>query len=63
VRRHGKFESPAQRGAKLLKPKAVVPIHYNTWDLIKVDPQLFAQLAEDLGVQPHVLGAGESIEL
>jgi L-ascorbate metabolism protein UlaG (beta-lactamase superfamily) len=48
---------------KLLKPKAVVPIHYNTWDLIKVDPQLFAGLAENLGVQPHVLAAGESIEL
>jgi L-ascorbate metabolism protein UlaG (beta-lactamase superfamily) len=48
---------------KLLKPKAVVPIHYDTWDLIKVDAEEFAAKTRDLGVQPHVLGAGGSIEL
>lgn len=48
---------------KLLQPKSVVPIHYNTWDVIKVDPQEFAKQASDLGVQPCVLGAGQSIEL
>jgi L-ascorbate metabolism protein UlaG (beta-lactamase superfamily) len=48
---------------KLLNARAVVPIHYNTWDLIKVDAQEFAAKARELDVEPHILGAGESIEL
>ena len=29
----------ALRAVKLIKPKQVVPIHYNTFDIIKQDPQ------------------------
>jgi len=31
---------------KLLQPKVVIPIHYNTWPLIKQDPQAWKQRVE-----------------
>ncbi|KAF1298324.1 metal-dependent hydrolase [Enterococcus sp. JM4C] len=47
--------------AKLLKAKKVVPIHYDTFPVIKQDPHAFvAKLPGDSGL---VLAAGESIEL
>ncbi|HWL25322.1 MAG TPA: metal-dependent hydrolase [Ureibacillus sp.] len=45
----------------LLKPKVVVPIHYNTFPVIKQDPQHFAQLVNDSKVQ--VLSPGEKVEI
>lgn len=31
----------AVRAVEFVKPKVVIPMHYNTWDLIKADPQAF----------------------
>lgn len=45
----------------LLKPKMVVPIHYNTFPPIKQDPQTFADLVT--GADVKILSAGEGFEL
>lgn len=45
----------------LLKPKAVVPIHYNTFPPIKQNPQDFKAAVE--GATVHVLNAGDGVEL
>lgn len=51
----------AAYAAELLGAKTVVPIHYNTFPVIKQDPHKFVQmLANDQG---KVLEPGESIEL
>ncbi len=34
----------AVRAVEFVKPKSVIPMHYNTWDLIKADPQEFRRL-------------------
>lgn len=51
----------AAYAVELLKPKAVVPIHYNTFPPIKQDPLEFKNLVSDAFV--HVLNAGEGVEL
>ena len=33
----------AVRAVEFARPKVVIPMHYNTWDLIKADPQTFKQ--------------------
>ncbi|RME70051.1 MAG: metal-dependent hydrolase [Verrucomicrobia bacterium] len=53
----------ATEAVKLLKPRKVVPIHYNTWELIAVDPQAFAARAREAGAEPVVLAPGASLEL
>jgi len=51
----------AAYGVELLKPKMVVPIHYNTFPPIEQDPQKFADLVT--GVEVKILSAGEGFEL
>lgn len=51
----------AAYAVSLLKPKAVVPIHFNTFPPIKQDPEQFKQLVKDAEV--IVLEAGGIIEL
>lgn len=53
----------AVEAIRLLRPKRVVPIHYNTFDLIKVDPQEFAAKARAAGTEPIVLAPGKSMNL
>jgi L-ascorbate metabolism protein UlaG (beta-lactamase superfamily) len=36
----------AARAANLIKPKTVVPMHYNTFDMIKADPKDFEKLVD-----------------
>jgi L-ascorbate metabolism protein UlaG (beta-lactamase superfamily) len=31
----------AARAVEFVKPKVVIPMHYNTWDVIRADPQAF----------------------
>lgn len=51
----------ALRAVKLLEPKHVIPIHYNTWDLIKQDAQTWAQsVLKETKAEAHVLKPGES---
>ena len=54
----------ALRAVKLLQPKHVIPIHFNTWELIAQDPVAWAKRVEsETSAKPHVLKPGESFEL
>ncbi|BAB66485.1 MULTISPECIES: metal-dependent hydrolase [Sulfurisphaera] len=49
---------------EMLKPKKyAIPIHYNTWDLIKVDPNDFVKEVSKRGYKALVLQPGQSVEL
>ena len=49
---------------KLLVPKVVIPIHYDTFDVIKQDPQSFAARVEgETSAQCLVLKPGDSYRL
>lgn len=57
---------PAQAAmaTKLLRPKKVVPMHYNTWDPIKQDPKEFERLVKKQSKAKVVLlKPGESMEV
>ena len=47
----------------ILKPKMVIPMHYNTFPVIQQDPQIFAQGCQAKGIPCHVLKFGESLDL
>ncbi len=54
----------ALRAIKLLQPQHVIPIHYNTWDLIAQDPHAWAsRVTAESGAQVHVLQPGQSFTL
>ena len=54
----------ALRAVKLLEPKAVIPIHYDTFDVIQQDPHAFAQRVEaETAAKCVVLNAGETYDL
>jgi L-ascorbate metabolism protein UlaG (beta-lactamase superfamily) len=54
----------ALRAVKLLQPKHVIPIHYNTFDLIRQDPIAWAEQVErETGARAHVLRPGDSFTL
>lgn len=53
----------ALRAVKLLQPKTVVPMHYNTWDLIAQDPAKWAERVEnETDTKVVVLKAGETLD-
>jgi L-ascorbate metabolism protein UlaG (beta-lactamase superfamily) len=54
----------ALRAVKLLEPKAVIPIHYDTFDVIRQDPNSFAARVEaETPAKCVVLRPGESLQL
>lgn len=54
----------ALRAVELLRPKRVVPIHYNTFDLIEQDPIAWAQRVQaHTGVPVSLLKPGQSLTL
>ena len=54
----------ALKAVKLIRPKLVVPIHYNTWDLIAQDPNAWAKRVEGkTDTKVKVLKPGESLTL
>lgn len=54
----------ALRALKLIQPKKVIPIHYNTFDVIRQDPHAWAAAAEkETGIKVTVLQPGGSVEL
>jgi L-ascorbate metabolism protein UlaG (beta-lactamase superfamily) len=49
---------------KLLQPRHVVPVHYNTFDLIAVDAPAWARRVEaETATRAHVIAPGESFTL
>ena len=54
----------AVEAVKLLRPKRVVPVHYNTWPLVAQDADAWAdRVHEDTDAEPIVLEPGEKIVL
>ena len=54
----------ALEAVKLLKPKRVVPVHYNTFPLIEQDPEAFRRRVErETDAEVTVLRPGERLEL
>lgn len=53
----------AVKATEFLNPKVTIPIHYNTFDLIKADPKEFKRKVESLGKQCTILAPGEFIEI
>lgn len=51
--------------ASLIKPKIAVPMHYNTFDVIRQDPKIFQREVRRRakGVKVKILNPGESLEL
>jgi L-ascorbate metabolism protein UlaG (beta-lactamase superfamily) len=54
----------ALRAVKLIQPKRVVPIHYNTFDVIKQDPNAWsARVEKETAAKVAVMKPGESIQV
>jgi L-ascorbate metabolism protein UlaG (beta-lactamase superfamily) len=54
----------ALRAAKMLRAKTVVPVHYNTWDLIAQDAPAWAKQVEaETSSRVRVLKPGESVTI
>ena len=54
----------ALRAVKLIQPRKVVPIHFNTWELIAQDAAAWAKrVRQEAGVEAIVLEPGESLAL
>ena len=54
----------ALRAVKFLEPKVVIPVHYNTWDLIGQDPNAWAErVQQETKTRVVVLKPGESYSL
>ena len=54
----------ALRAVRLLQPRHVIPIHYDTWDVIAQDPHAWAErVRTETGTIPHVLLPGGQFNL
>lgn len=54
----------ALRAVKLLTPKHVIPVHYDTWGVIAQDVNAWAaRVKAETGAQVHVIKPGESLTL
>lgn len=54
----------ALRAVQLLKPKHVIPIHYNTWEIIEQDAEAWAKRVEsETKAKAHVLAPGGNFTL
>jgi L-ascorbate metabolism protein UlaG (beta-lactamase superfamily) len=49
----------AVRAVELVKPATVIPMHYNTWDVIQADPEQFKRQVGDRA-RVVVLAPGQS---
>ena len=53
----------AVKATEFAQPKLVIPMHYNTFDLIKADPQEFRKKVEAKGIKARVMQIGETFML
>lgn len=54
----------AIRATRLIRPHAVIPVHFGTWNLIAADPRAWAmRVARETSARPHVLKPGDSFTL
>ena len=48
---------------KMIQPKLVIPMHYNTFPPIVQDPDAFAAAVQAAGFQAKVLHPGETLTI
>jgi L-ascorbate metabolism protein UlaG (beta-lactamase superfamily) len=53
----------AVKAVQFLKPKVVIPMHFDTFDVIKQDPQVFAKKLKGSKSKVKILKIGESYSL
>lgn len=54
----------ALRAVHMIQPKHVIPVHYNTWDLISQNGEDWAKMVKsEIDCQVHVLKPGDSFTL
>ena len=53
----------AVKAAELVKPKVAIPMHYNTFPIIKADPFQFKKLVEAKNISCKVMDFGEEISV
>ncbi|MEW5946657.1 MAG: metal-dependent hydrolase [bacterium] len=53
----------AVKAVELIRPRAAVPMHYGTFDLIAASPEEFVSKVEKLGVASKVLEPGAEMEI
>ena len=54
----------ALRAVKLIEPRQVIPIHYDTFEVIKQDPEAWAmQVQKETAAKVTVMAPGDSLEL
>ncbi len=54
----------ALRAVKLLRPRVVIPMHYETWELIAQDPHAWAKRVQsETDAEPVVLDVGDTYRL
>jgi len=53
----------AVKAVEFLNPAVVVPIHYNTFDVINADPNEFKRKVESIGKKCIIMNVGDEIEV
>ncbi|MFZ7104579.1 MAG: metal-dependent hydrolase [Peptococcaceae bacterium] len=53
----------AVEAVKMLKPKLVIPMHFNTFDLVKQDPGIFKEKVTQAGYKCEILASEESLNI
>jgi L-ascorbate metabolism protein UlaG (beta-lactamase superfamily) len=51
----------AVKAVELVSPRIVIPMHYNTWPIIQVDANNFAEKVQAIGKECFLLKPGEEI--
>lgn len=49
--------------AKFVRPRVVIPMHYNTFPIIEADPDQFRKKAEDNHIPCTIMGSGDEIQI
>lgn len=52
----------AVKAVEFLRPRVAIPMHYNTFDVIACDPQVFAKKCHAIGAKVEVVEVGRSFE-
>jgi len=53
----------AVEAVKMLHPAKTIPMHFNTWDVIKADPEEYAKKLEGFSTECIILNPGEETSL
>ena len=53
----------AVKACSFVNPECAIPMHYNTFDVINADPEIFKQKLETNGIKCQILEFGQEIEL